>query len=121
MFQNCIQDDVHDIEGGDKKATGMYSAYKAALQVIEIHPRVNAPTRTDIPILFLSNHQNQVPDFQLNIYWAEQVVSKIFFCYIALNGEGKTYHRAGPGYTQRPSQLLPQSYTLVHATFIFST
>lgn len=56
MFQNCIQDDVHDIEG-EKKATGMYSAYKAALEVMEIHPGANTPTHADIPILFLSDYQ----------------------------------------------------------------
>lgn len=74
----------------------MYSAYKAALQVIEIHPRVNAPTRTDIPILFLSNHQNEAPGFQLNIYWAEQLVS-IIFSSDNCNQRGKDKHTIGLG------------------------
>lgn len=62
MIQNCIQDDVHDIEG-EEKTTGMYSTYRAALGAMNIHPRANRPTRADIPILFLSDHETNSQNF----------------------------------------------------------
>jgi hypothetical protein len=74
MFQNCIQDDVHDIEGEKKSHWHVFSIQSGASS----HgnpPASEHPDSRRHPDSFSIRLPDQFPDFQLGIYWAVEMLS----------------------------------------------
>jgi hypothetical protein len=66
MFQNCIQDDVHDIEGVKKKPLACIQHTKRRFKPGE-STREQTPRLTPTSDSFSIRPPNQFPDFQLGI------------------------------------------------------